>query len=108
MRARLGLLPSDITAVNGIAICVADYGEARAHVAAGHFDDGLALDQRSGFVGVSDDLERGAVFHAAARLEELRLRVDLAGPGVDAAEFYKWRVADEVQTALPDHVESPD
>ena len=86
-----------------VAACVAYQREADAGVAGGAFDDHAAGLERPSLLGVEDDVERGAVLHRAARVQELGLAEDAAAGDLRrAAQPDERRIADGADEAVSD------
>src|SRR6185503_7860330 len=84
-----------------VAARVADEREADAGVARGALDDHAAGLEHAAALGVEDDVERGAVLHRAAGVEELGLSEDVAAGALGgAAQADERRVADRADESV--------
>ncbi len=82
---------------------VADQSEADAGIAGGALDDDAAGAQLAAGHRVLDDVERGAVLHRLAGIEELRLAENGAAGGFRGTlELDERRVADRLDQIVPD------
>ncbi len=86
-----------------VAAGVADQRQADAGVAGGALDDDAAGLQEALLLGVLDDVERGAVLHRAAGVEEFGLAEDrAAGLLGGAAQLDQGRIADRADKTVAD------
>ena len=94
------LCVSGMTITRAVAERVGDQRQADAGVAGRAFDDHAARPQQPARFGVAHDVQRGAVLHRPARVEELALAEDLAAGLLGGlAQAHQRRVADQIDEA---------
>ena len=86
-----------------VALLSGDQGEAEAGVAGGRLDDGAAGLEHAVVLGRLDHRQADAVLDRAARVLQLELGEQPAGPGIELGEFDHRRVADHFEDVAGNH-----
>src|SRR5439155_3106554 len=91
-----------------VAARIADQRQADAGIAGRALDDDAAGLQQAAFLGVLDDVERGAILDRAPRVQELGLAEDHAPRDLrGAAQLDQRRVAERADKPVADIHDSP-
>ena len=86
-----------------IAVQITHHSQSSAHIATGHFDNGLTLCQLTIMIGILNYLQRGPVFHAPTWLQEFTFCKQIAFAAVDILQLDQGGVVYQVKWGFDFH-----